>query len=96
MDKELNKKIEENIKVVMGISIAKPSLLIHAGDEWCWLQFYIAQYLKKYLIVFIQENKRDEIIVKGNENVIVYYWNSVKDIKEKTVYAVKQYLVGVK
>ncbi len=69
-------------KILVSLTISKPSFLVHAGDEFCWLQYYMLKFLEREALVVIDIKNKEKIKVEPTDLITVGYYNNENGTKE--------------
>ena len=93
------KKIEHLTKLVYGMTIARPAVLLLVDDNFCWLQFYVLRWLEIDSLIFIPEAEKTAISFKLptiTANMWIYYYKDKSKLEGLMVKALDQYTEKVK
>jgi len=78
------------LKLVMGLRIANPVLLLMHDDDSCWLQYYAIRFFNKPAIILI--DKREPVTLpKTPENIKIIEYEDEVDMLVKSDQAVADY-----
>lgn len=91
VDKE---KITLLSKLVYGMTVARPAVLLLVDDNFCWLQFYVLRWLEIDSIIFIPEEHKTAISFKLptiTANMWIYYYKDKSELKGLMTKAIKRY-----
>ena len=88
------KKLDNLMKLVISLMVARPAMLLLADDNYCWMQFFMLRFLEIDTILLI--SRKDKKVVKARlpkltANMWVYYFNNPQHLIEVTNEAINNY-----
>ena len=83
-------KVENLLKLVLSIPRSNPAILLHAGDDYCWMQYYMLKFLEMPTIIFIPPDINLDLGTIPT-NFQIWKYKNKEELQKKVVEAVEAY-----
>ena len=79
------RKSKAVLNLVAGMHIGHIVTLLHSGDDFCWLQYYMCRFLQKKTLILIKESDKELIrLTELPKDMYLEYYKDDEEMFQKT------------